>query len=94
MQVQGVFSQQTQMDNASSRNLQKEKSTTTNSSSKATPDQQVVMTKNKCRIDSVQTVKQKGENDDQVKEVTIKKANFHDQVVKINVKIDSSVQNV
>lgn len=49
------------------------------------------MTKNKCRIDSVQTVKQKGGKDgDEVKEVAIKKANFHDQTIKINVKTDAS----
>ena len=54
------------------------------------------MTKNKCRIDSVQTVKQKGggKDGDEVKEVAIKKANFHDQTIKINVKTDASFQNI
>ena len=94
MQVQAVFTQQTSRpDAASSRNLQKEKSTTTNSSSKAAADQQVTITKTKCRIDSVQTVQQKDAHG-QVKEVSTKKANFHNQCLQLSVKLDASIQNI
>lgn len=94
MQVQAVFTQQTSRpDAASSRNLQKEKSTTTNSSSKAAGDQQVAITKTKCRIDSVQTVQQK-DSHGQVKEVSTKKANFHNQSLQLSVKLDASIQNI
>lgn len=54
----------------------------------------MVITKNKCRIDSVQTVQQTGAGDAEAKEVTIKKANFHDQELKIQVKMNTATQKI
>lgn len=51
-------------------------------------------TKTKCRIDSVQTVQQKGPGDSEAKEVTIKKANFHDQELKFQVKVNPTAQKI
>lgn len=94
MQVQGVFQQHNGAE-ATPKNLQKDKSTTTNSSKAgATDPQQVVITKNKCRIDSVQTVQQRRPEDREAKEVTIKKANFHDQKLEVRVKIGATTRNV
>lgn len=93
MQVQGVFVQQTSSD--PSKNAHKDKSMTTNSTKAGGADQQqVVITKNKCRIDSVQTVQQSGAGDAEAKEVTIKKANFHDQELKVQVKLNAASRKI